>query len=258
MPITGRATAQGDTLVYRSQSVRLVGWGFPATNYSLLSPLNHSGYSISVHSTRFREKPKHFTQFQLHFELGLLYNNANESYITTLGFSSGWSRYWHVTDRARRLRLLLGGSVDAGVSIYLKDDNTNNPLAHFFNLSISPAVLVKYRFKAGKTRIELGQQINVPVGSLVLSSSYSYALPYGFVEKDANFFDGIRPVSLGSFRKCDAIASMDVTPSLEGRIKWPVFRISYMFWGMNYRNGDFTVKSVDHTVLFGAIFHLFR
>ena len=257
--ITGRVAAQNtDTLIYRSQSVRSVGCGFPVLNYSFLSPLNHSGYAISSHSTRFREKPEHLTQMQLHFELGLLYNHANDSYITTLGFNGGWSRHWHATDRTRRLRLLLGAGADMGVNVYLKDDNTNNPLAYFFNLSASPSALVKYRFNINKTKIELGQQIDIPVGSLISSSEYSSGLPSGIVEKDASFFDAMRLASLGSFRKCVTVTSLDITPSFEQRRKLPVFRITYMFTGMNYNNGDFTVKSVDHLFLFGMIFHLFR
>ena len=259
MSITSHVAAQNvDTMVYRYQSVRSAGAGFPALNYSLLSHLNHSGYSFNFHSTRFSEKPKYLTQFHLHFELGVLYNTANDSYITSLGFRGGWSRHWHVTDRARPLRLLLGGGLDTGVDIYLKEDNTNNPLAYFFNLSVSPDILVKYRFNIRQTRFELGQQIDIPFGSLISSSEYSSGLPSGFIEDDVNFFDAMRLVSLGSFKKCVAITTLDMKPPLDRRQKWPVFRISYMFSGMNYRNGDFTVKSADHIILLGAIFHLFR
>ena len=257
--ITGRVAAQNaDTLFYRSQSVRSVGFGFPVLNYSFLSELNHSGYALSFHSTRFREKPKHLSQFQQHFELGLLYNNANDSYITKLGFSGGWSRHWHATDRARPLRLLLGVGADAGVNVYLKDDNTNNPIAYFFNLSISPNLLLRYRFNINGTKIELGQQVDVPLGSLISSSGYSSGLPYGFIEEDASFFDAMRLESFGSLKKCVTITALDITPSLERRQKMPVFRISYIFSGMNYSDGDFLIKSVDHLFLFGMIFHLFR
>ena len=260
MLITGWVAAQNaDTMFYRSHSVRSAGVGFPALNYFLLSNLNHSGYSINFHSTRFSEKPKYYAQFHLHFTLGLLHNNANNSYITSLGFHGGWSRHRYVTDRTRPLRLLLGGGVDTGVDIYLKEDNTNNPLAYFFNLSVSPNILIKYRwFNIRKTKFELGQQIDVPFGSLISSSDYSSGLPYGFIENDANFFDAMRIVSFGSLIKCMTITTLDITPSLERRRKCPVFRVSYIFSGMNYSNGDFTIKSVDHVILLGAIFHLFR
>ena len=258
--MTGRAMAQNtDSLIYRSQSVRSLGVGFPAINYSLLSPLNYSGYSVNFHSIRFLDKPEHLTQFQMHFELGLLYNDANDSYITTLGFNGGWSRHWHVSDRSRPLRLLLGVGFDAGVSIYMKEDNTNNPMAYFFNLSVNPDILVKYRwFNSQKTKFELGQQIYFPVGSLISSSDYSSTLPPGFSEKDANFFDAMRLASFGSFRKYVTVTTLDITPALARRQKRPVFRISYVFSGMNYSNGDFTIKSADHLILFGAILHLFR
>jgi len=252
------AAQNADTLIYRSQSVRSVGCGFPALNYPLLSSLNHSGYLISFHSTRFREEPKHLTQFRMHSELGVLHNNANDSYITTLGFNGGWSRHQYISDRACPLRLLFGGAADAGVSVYLKDDNTNNPLAYFFNLSLSPNMLLKYCFNLEKTSIELGQQIDIPLISLVSSSEYSSALPSGFIEEDASFFDAMRLASLGSLRKCVAITTLDVTPSQERRQRIPVIRISYIFSGVNYSNGDFTIKSVDHLILFGVIFHLFR
>ena len=257
--MTGRVAAQNaDTMIYRSQSVRSVGFGFPVINYSLLSSLNHSGYSISFHSTRFREKPEHLTQFHQHFEIGILYNQANDSYITTLGFNGAWSRHWYVTNRANPLRLLLGSGADAGTGIYLKEDNTNNPLAYIFNLSVSPDLLLKYRLSIKKTSIELGQQIDIPFVSLISSSDYSSSLPYGIAEKDANFFDAMRLVSFGSLKKCVTVTTLDIIPAPEQRLKWPVFRISYMFSGMNYRNGDFTIKSADHLILFGAIFHLFR
>ena len=259
MLITGRAAAQNtDTLIYRSQSVRSFGVGFPVLNYPFLSELNHSGYLISFHSTRFREKPEHLSQFQQHFELGLLYNSANDSYITTLGFNGSWSRHWRATDCTRPLRLLLGAAADMGVNIYLKDDNTNNPLAYFFNFSASPSILIRYRFNYHKTKIELGQQVDVPLVSLISSSGYSSGLPYGIVEEDANFFDAMRMASFGSFKKCVTITTLDITPSLEKRQKLPVFRVSYMFSGMNYNDGDFTIKSADHLFLFGMIFHLFR
>ena len=245
-------------MIYRSQSVRSVGFGFPALNYSLLSSLNHSGYSISFHSTRFREKPEHLMQFHQHFEIGMLYNKANNSYITVLDFNGGWSRHWNITDRTRPLRVLLGGGIDAGVGIYLKDDNTNNPLAYFFNLSISPDILLKYRLNIKKTRIEIGQQIGVPLGSLISSSDYSSSLSPYLVEEDASFFDAMRLVSFGSLKKCATITTFDIAPPMARRQKWPLFRITYMFSGMKYSNGDFTVQSADHLFLFGTIFHLFR
>jgi len=68
----------------------------------------------------------------------------------------------------------------------------------------------------------------------------------------------MRLVSLGSLKKCVTITTLDITPELKQREKWPVFRITYIFSGMNYKNGDFTIKSADHLFLFGAIFHLFR
>ena len=248
-----------DSLIYRSQSVRSIGVGFPTVNYSLLSPLNHSGYAINFHSTRFFDKPDYLTQFQLHSELGLLYNNANDSYITTLGFNVGWSRHWHASDRTRPLRLLLGAGADAGLNIYMKEDNTNNPLAYFFNLSINPDLMIKYRWLSSqKTKFELGQQIYFPLFSLISSSEYSSALPYGFIEKEAGFFEAMRLVSFGSLKKYVTITTLDITPDLVRRQKWPVFRISYIFSGVNYSNGDFTIKSADHLILFGAIFHLFR
>ena len=252
------AAQNTDTLIYRSQSVRLVGFGFPTVNYSLLSSLNYSGYSLNFHSTRFCEKPKHLTQFQIHSELGILYNNANDSYVTTLCFNGGWSRHWHVSNRTRPLHLLLGGSADTGVDVYLKEDNTNNPLAYFFNLSLSPSLLLRYKFNIEKTQFKLGQQINIPFFSLVSSSEYASILPIGIAEEDANFFDAMKIVSFGSLKKCATITTLDITPSMEQRQKWPVVRISYMFSGMNYKNGDFTIKSAGHLFLFGAIFHLFR
>ena len=233
-------------------------FGFPVLNYSLLSSLNHSGYSLSFHSTRFREKSKYLTQFHQHFEIGILYNQANDSYVTTLGFNGAWSRHWYAANRTNPLRLLLGSGVDAGTSIYMKEDNTNNPLAYLFYLSISPNLLLKYRFNFKKTSIELGQQIDIPLVSLISSSDYSSSLPYGIAEKDANFFDAMRLVSFGSLKKCVTVTTLDIMPASEQRLKWPVFRISYMFSGMNYSNGDFTIKSADHLILFGTIFHLFR
>jgi len=248
-----------DSLIYRSHSVRSVGVGFPTVNYSLLSPLNHSGFSINFHSTRFLDKPEYLNQFRMHFELGLLYNNANDSYITTLGFNGGWSRHWYASDCTRPLRLLLGVGADTGVNIYMKEDNTNNPLAYFFNLSINPDIMMKYRwFNSQKTKFELGQQIYFPLGSLISSSDYSSTLPPGFTEEEASFFEAMRLVSFGSFRKCATITTLDITPTLDRRKKMPVFRISYIFSGMNYHNGDFSIKSADHLFLFGAIFHLFR
>jgi len=191
-------------------------------------------------------------------QIGVLHNNANDSYITTLGFNGGWSRHWHVADRAQPLRLLSGFGVDTGASVYLKDENTNNPLAYFFNLSLSPNLLLKYCINTQKTRFELGQQIEIPFFSLISSSDYSITLPPGFFEEEASFFDAMRLVSFGSMKKFVAITTLDVTPSVERREKMPVIRITYFFSGLNYNNGDLTIKSVDHLILFGAIFHLFR
>ena len=251
----GRIAAQSaDTLIFQSQSIRSVGCGFPTVNYSLLSPLNHSGYSLNFLSTRFREIPKHLTQFHLQMKLGVLYNFANDQYITTLGFNSGWSRHWHSTDRARPLRLMSGVGIDAGISVYMKDDNTNNSMAFFFNLSTSPSILAKYRFNINNTKFELGQQIDVPFFSLISSSDYSASLPIGFAEEEASFFEAMRLVSFGSLMKCVTVTTLDI--SLPSRL--PKFRISYIFKGMNYSHGDFTVKSADNIILFGAIFYLFR
>jgi len=260
MLMMGRIMAQNtDSLIYRSHSVRSIGVGSPTVNYSLLSPLNHSGGSINFYSTRFLEKPEYMTQFRMHFELGLLYNNANDSYITTLGFNGGWSRHWYASDQSRPLRLLLGVGADAGLNIYMKEDNTNNPLAYFFNLSLNPDVLIKYRWQnRQKTKFELGQQIYFPLLSLISSSEYSSSLPFGFTEKEESFFDAMRLVSFGSFRKCATITTLDITPVFDRRQKMPVFRITYIFSGMNYSNGDFSIKSADHLLLFGAILHLFR
>ncbi len=247
-----------DTLTYSHQSVRSIGIAFPALNYSFLSPLNHSGYALAFHSVRFREKPKYLNQIQLHSEFGLLYNDANDSYITSLSFRGDWSRHWNVTDKRRALRLLCGFSVGAGVDVYLKEDNTNNPLAYFFNLSASPSVLGKYRFRAGKATLELGQQIDVPIGSLVSSSGYSSSVPHGLTEEDADFFDAMRLVSFAGFNKYVGITTLDIIPSAEKRHQLPALRISYIFSGVNYDNNGMTIKSIDHLFMFGAIFRLFR
>ena len=173
-----------------------------------------------------------------------------------LGFNSGWSRHWYASDRTRPLRLLLGAGVDAGVNLHMKEDNTNNSMAYFFHLSLNPDIMVKYRwFNSQKTKFELAQQIYFPIGSLISSSEYSSTLPMGIAEKDASFFDAMRLVSLGSFKRCATITTLDVAPALNRRQKLPVFRISYIFSGMNYNNGDFAIKAADHLILFGAIFH---
>jgi len=258
MIVVSVAAQNADTLEYRSQSVRSVGIGFPAVNYSYLSPLNHSGLSVGFQSVRFREKPEHFTQFRMHSKLGILYNNANDSYITMLGISSGFSRHRNKADRSRRFQLTFGGSGDIGVDIYMKEDNTNNPLAYFFSLSVSPSVLLQHQFKTQNAHVVFRQQIDVPLFSLISSSGYSTALPYPFVEPEASFFDAMRLASFGSLRKCVTFTTFDVTPLHERQHKWPVFRISYLFSGMRYKKDDFTVKSADHLILFGAIFYLFR
>ena len=253
----GRVIAQNaDTLIYVSKSVRSVGCGFPALNYSLLSPLIHTGYSANFHSTRFNEKPKHLSQLQIHSKFGFLYNNANDSYITSLGVNGGWSRHWFVSDRERPLRILIGAGADIGMDVSMKDDNTNNPMAYFFNISLSPDILFKYRFKINEIKFELGQQIDIPVVSLISSSDYSASLPLGIAEEEASFFDAMRlTVLFGSLKKCVTITTLDVKPSSG---KYPVFRISYIFSGMNYNNEAFTVKSADNILLFGIIFNLFR
>lgn len=116
----------------------------------------------------------------------------------------------------------------------------------------------KYRFHVGKTGIELGQQIDMPVASLVSSSGYSSSLPYFMTEEDASFFEALRFVSIGGFRKYVGTTSIDIIPSVEKRRKWPSIRISYTFSGMNYDVNDVSVQSVDHIILVGAIFRLFR
>ena len=257
--IACRVTAQGaDTLIFQSRSVRSIGCGFPAVNYDLLSPLNHSGYSIGTVSTRFREQPGHIRRFQTYFGLGLLYNYANDSYLTTFSFNGALSFHWHITDPARALRLLLGGETDSGISAYMKDDNTNNPMAYFFNLSVSPTILVKYRFNINGSKFELGQQVSVPAGSLISSSDYSSSMPHGFTEQDANFFDATRIVSLGSFKKFSTSTTLDITSSFQQRKNMPDVRISWIFSGMNYNHNDISIKSVEHMIVFGVIYNLFR
>ena len=257
--IIGRSIAQNvDTMIFQSQSVRLVGCGFPVLNYSLLSPLNHSGYSLCFLSSRFREKPEHLTQFQMQIKIGVLHNDANDSYVTSLGFSGGWIQHWNLTAPAGQLRLMPGVGADADLEVYMKDDNTNNPMAYFFNMSLTPSVLIRYRFSINRSVLELKQQIDIPLVSLVSSSEYSTSLPYGFMEEEASFFEAIRLVSFGSLKKCATITTLDIAyPSEQGK-KWPTLRITYIFTGMNYSNGDFIIKSVNNTILFGAIFYLFR
>ena len=257
--IISRVAAQNvDTLIFHSHAVRSVGGGVSALNYSLLSPLKHSGYSLGFLSVRFREKPEYITQFKIHLEFGLLYNDANDSYITSLGVNSGWLRHWHVGDSELPLRLLVGAGADIGLNAYMKEDNTNNPMAYFLNLSVSPGILLKYRFTVKKARFDLGQQIEVPLGSLISSSDYSSSLPLGISEKEVNFIDAIRFVTFGSLKKCVTVTTVDITPFSQRRQRLPVFRINYTFSGMNYKNNDFTVNSAGHLIVFGAIFRLFR
>ena len=258
--IIGRVSAQNaDTLIFQSYSVRTVGFGFPALRYDLLSPLNHSGYSLAFTSTRYREKPeKHLNQFKTHFELGVLYNYANDSYITLLGFDVSWSRHWYINDKTHPLRLMAGFSTDIGANAFLKDENTNNPLAYFFNLSISPGIIAKYPFKIKGTNINFFQQIDIPLVSLISTSDYSSTIPPGFLENELHFFDAMRIASLGSLIKCMTITTLDVNTSWQRRKRLPDVRINYIFSGMTYKNSDFAIKSANHMVVFGAIFHLFR
>lgn len=247
-----------DTSAYSHQLVRSAGIAFPVLNYSLFSRLNHSGFALAFHSNRFREKQKYLSQFHLHFEPGLLYNSVNDSYIASLTFRSNWSRHWHVTDRFRAFRFLCGFSADTGVDIYMKENHTNNPMAYFFYLSAGASIMGKYRFNIGKSFFDLGQQIDIPVGSLVSSSGYSSSLPYPIVEDDANFFDAMYLVSFGNLKKISGTTNLDIAFPGEKNRKWPTLRISYMFSGKNYHMNDFSIKSVDHIILFGTIFRLFR
>jgi hypothetical protein len=255
--ITNSVEAQNtDTLVFQSRFVRSVGLGFPTLNYSLLSPLNHSGYSLGFLSTRFREKQNHLNQFQIYSEIGTLYNHANDSYITLLGFDGRLSRHWRVTDNKFPFQFLPGAETDIGVNIYMKDDNTNNPMAYFFNLSIKPSILFRYGFKINDSRFELWQQFDFPLFSLVSSSAYSSSLPAGIAEDDASFFDAVRIASFGSLKKCTATTTLDISSSWQRHKRLPEFRITYTFSGMNYKNNDMTIKYANNMFLFGMIFYL--
>ena len=258
--VTNSVLAQNaDTLIFQSRTVRSVGGGFPTLNYPLLSPLNHSGYSIGFISTRLREKPEYLSQFQTHFEMGSLYNYANDLYITTLKFNGALSRHWQINDNSTRpLSLFFGGTSDIGLNIFMKDDNTNNPLAYFFNISVSPGILAKYQFNINNSSFVLGQQIDIPFVSLVSTSDYSSSLPPPFLEKEANFFEAMRLVSVRSLQKCVIITTLEINTSLQQRKKFPVVRINYIFTGMNYKNRDLTIKSADHLIVFGVVFYLFR
>ena len=254
-----RLSAQNnDTLKFKTQSVRLVGFGFPNVNYSLLSPLNYSGYSFNFDSNRFREKHEIFIQNHINTKLGLLYNDANDSYITSLGVNCGWSRHWRLNDKNRPLLILYGIGADAGIDAYMKEDNTNNPMAYFFNLSISPNILFKYRFNIKNTNLTLWQQIDLPLFSLVSSSDYASSLPSGLMEEDASFFDAMQLVSLGQLKRCLTTTCIDINSQRQQHKKMPVFRITYKFSGMNYNKSDATIKSAEHIFVFGAIFYLFK
>ena len=247
-----------DSLDYSHRFARSIGVAFPSLNYPLLSELNYSGYALGFHSVRFREKKNFLNQIQLHSEIGVLYNRANDSYIASLDFRGDWSRHWYVTERAQAFRLLCGLGVNAGIGVYMKEGNNNNPLAYFFNLSVSPSVLAKYRFHIGNTEIDLGQQIDVPAASLVSYSGYSSSLPYALVEDEANFFDAMTLTSFKSYKKYAGISTIDIIPSREGRRKCPSLRITYICSGMNYKRNDISIKSVDHSIMIGAIFRMFR
>ena len=253
--VTARDT---DSLIFQSQSVRSVGMGFPALNYDLLSQLNHTGYSICFASTRFRDKPAHLTLIDTHFRLGILYNAANDSYITMLGFSASLTRYLYSTDASRSLRIMLGAVAQTGIDVFMKDENINNPVAYFFNISLNPSLLTTYRFNIRGSKFEIGQQFYVPLLSIVSTSDYSSSLPYGFIENDANFFDAMRFASFGSLVKFTTATIFDVNTSFQQREKLPVLRITYQFAGLNYNYNDISVKSAEHSLVFGAIFYLFK
>jgi len=257
--IAYRVEAQNaDTLIFQSHSVRLVGLGLPELNYSLLSPLNHSGLSFAFHSIHFREKQNYIRQFKISAETGALYNHANDSYITLLGVNCSLSKHWHVAGKESPLQFMPGAGTDLGINIFMKDDNTNNPMAYFFNLSISPGILLKYSFNIGESRFKLLQQIDIPLFSLVSSSDYSSSLPYGITEDDASFFDAIRIVSFVSLVKCTATTTFDISSSWQKRNRLPDFRIIYEFSGMNYKNNDVAIKYANNMFLVGMIFYLFR
>jgi len=148
----------------------------------------------------------------------------------------------------------LGGTTDLGIDVYMKEDNTNNPMAYFFNISLSPSFLFKYKFRINDTGFNFTQQIDTPLLSLISSSGYSSSLPYGLVEDDASFFDAMKLSSFGSLRKCVTVSTLDI--KMVG--SRPVIRLSYIFSGMNYKKDDFTITSADNIFLFGLIFHLFK
>ncbi|MDR2037240.1 MAG: hypothetical protein LBQ60_04885 [Bacteroidales bacterium] len=254
----GLLAQPADSSDYSHQLIRSAGVGLPRLNYPFLSPLVYSGVSLGVHTNRFRERTHALTQFHTQFEIGILYNKATDAYITSLTFRGQNSWHWYLTDKRKPLRLLLGGSVDTGVDVYLKEDNTNNPVAYFFNLSISPSLAGKYRFKIKNTGLELSQQIDVPLGSLISSSGYSSSLPGGLTEEDASFFEALKWASLGSYRKIMAMTTVDIVPSKERRKKWPVIRFTYIFSGRNYEKNAVKVESVNHIFFAGAMFRLFR
>ena len=258
-PYTISVFAQNiDSLAFKAKSIRSAGIGFPALNYDLLSPLNHSGYSLGFTSSRFTEKKEHLNLFETYFRLGLLHNYANDSYITLLGYSASWTLFRYTTDPKKRLQIWLGASAEADINVYMKDDNTNNPVAYFFNISVTPALLIQYRFNIGSSKFEFRQNIGVPLFSLVSTSDFASSMPYGFAEEDASFFDTMHFASLGSLVKCVAITKLDINTAFQQRKNMPTFRISYRFTGLNYQHNDISIKSVDNMVVFGALFYLFR
>ncbi len=242
-----------DSSQYNPNLIRSLGFAFSGLKYPFLSPLYYSGYSFTAHSNRFRNHPKYLSQLQLHLEIGWLTNQSSESHIAPLSGQVEWSMHWYATNQKNKFRLLLGASADAGIYVFSKEDNVNNPFAYFFNLSLSPNIMAKYRFDIKNTHIELGQQLDVAALSLTSISGYSSSIPYAMIEEKTNFWEALNVVSFGKFLSYKGITSIDIIPN---KAKCPSFRISYIFSSMDYDKNSESMQYANQTFLFGVIFKL--
>jgi hypothetical protein len=174
----------------------LSGIGFSQQKISFLSPIFYNGFSIV--STKGKVKTTHngITSFTNEFNVDFNSNEHNNK-IYSFGFNLFYNKYYliNLKDYPKAYpNMFIGWGYWFDSDIFVKPDNTNNPLYYNLNNLFCLSFCLEKKF----SKVKISYELNVPFAGIYSGSEYSSSLPYFITEKDASFFQAF---DFGSFKK---------------------------------------------------------
>jgi hypothetical protein len=229
----------------------LSGIGFSQQKISFLSPVFYNGFSLVGSSGKVKASHNRIASFSTAFNVDFNSNEHNNN-IYSFGFDLFYNKYYliNLKDYPKAYpNMFIGWGYWFDSDIYVKPDNTNNPLYYNLNNLFCLSFCLEKKFP----KVKISYELNVPFAGIYSGSEYSSSLPYFITEKDASFFQAF---DLGSFKKNTQMENkLNVDLKINTKKGFRTIRIQYTLSGEKLLLNNNIKHNTFHVFKIGYLFN---